>query len=186
MTETNLTLASILDLPTYSPEMDLCSARSLIDANAHSGIECPCCGQFARVYKRKFNAGMARALIWLVTLDDNFPNPEWTDVPKVAPKWLVKIAGEFAKAAHWGLSEQMVNDDPKKRCSGLWRPTEKGRNFVYSAITIPTHVYLYDNTVVKFSNEVTNVHDALGKKFDYGELMKTIDETEIHEEQNEE
>jgi hypothetical protein len=155
--------------PYWAPQKPLHEAREELELVAWgAGGDCPCCGQFTKVYKRKFNAGMARGLIWLVLLDE----PEWTDVPKLAPKWLIKIAGEFAKSAHWGLSEQKPTDDPNQKCSGLWRPTEKGANFVSDSLTIPTHVYLYDNAVIKFTQEETTIREALGKRFSYEELME--------------
>ena len=105
--------------------------------------------------------------------------PDWTDVPRTAPLWLIKIAGEFAKAAHWGLIEQKKNDDPAKRCSGLWRATARGKNFAHGLELIPTHVYLFDNKVVGFEGEETTIQRALGNRFNYEELMRGIHPSEL-------
>ena len=97
------------------------------------------------------------------------PN-ERIDTRRCGPKWLVAAGGEFAKLAHWTLIRQRVNEDTGKRTSGVWAPTKRGVEFAYGRIAIASHVHLYNNSPVGFSGR-TNIHGALGTKFDYEELM---------------
>jgi hypothetical protein len=138
-------------------------------ANMDDGADCPCCGQFCKVYRRAFNAAMARGLIWLV---EKSPAGEWVDVPLEAPGWLTR-SRELPKARYWGLIEEKPNVDPAKRCSGVWRPTDSGRGFVYEELCIPSHVYLFDNAVSAFEKDKkVSIRQALGSEFDYSELMQ--------------
>ena len=36
---------------------------------------------------------------------------------------------------------------------------------------VPSHAELYDNRLLGFSDEQISIHDALGKRFNYTELM---------------
>ena len=38
-------------------------AKTFLRKNFDQGIDCPCCGQFVKKYKRKLNSSMAYALI---------------------------------------------------------------------------------------------------------------------------
>jgi len=136
----------------------------------HEGdqLTCPVCDQNCKVYKRKLNSGMAAALCWLVRVFDG----GWIDVPSDAPRFVLRTK-EYGTVRHWGLIEQRPNDDnPSKKESGLWMPTEEGIAFAKGQIRVPKHVYLYNNKPLQFSDEDTNIVEALGDKFDYAELMQ--------------
>lgn len=145
-------------------------AREFVLRHLEEGVQCPCCGQLARLYKRALNSAMARSLIWLV--GESGPNLDWVDVPNTAPKWLLK-SRELPKLVHWGLIEEMPKDplDTSKRTSGWWRPTSKGRQFAKNTIKVPKRVHLYNNAVQRFDPEEISILDALGTKFDYADLI---------------
>lgn len=146
-------------------------ARDFVFQNLEEGVQCPCCDQQAKLYKRPLNSTMARGLIWLV--GESGPNLDWVGVSQDGPKWLVKAGGEFAKLAHWGLIEEMPKDplDTTKRTSGWWRPTFKGRQFAKNTIKVPKRVHLYNNEVQGWDDETISIVDALGTKFDYRDLI---------------
>ena len=152
-------------------EQSLGDARLHVVRGIEVGCSCPACGQLARVYKRKLNVSMVASLCWLVRKSG--PDLRWVHVNKDAPKWVVRQGGELAKLAHWGLVEAQDKDedDTSKRTSGLWRPTLTGVDFAYDRIEMPTYAYLYDNRCMELSEETCVVRDALGTRFDYGELM---------------
>ncbi len=83
--------------------------------------------------------------------------------------------GDYAKLVHWNLIEQKPKDrgDTTRRDSGLWRPTFKGLDFAHQRCVVPSHVYLYDNILQKSEDTQINIVDALGKHFDYRELMRS-------------
>lgn len=64
----------------------------------------------------------------------------------------------LAKAAHWGLIEQAPNNDKTKRCSGLWKPTPSGIEFVYKRILVASHVFLYNSSVRGFADGILYFH----------------------------
>ena len=137
----------------------------LKDGKLHT---CPVCDQKCKIYKRRFNSGMAGTLCWMVSTFDG----DWLDIPKCGPRFVL-AAREYNKTRHWGLAEQKTNgDNPAKKNSGLWRPTAKGVDFIERRITIPSHVFLHNNHVLDFSNEQTDIIEALGENFDYDELMQ--------------
>jgi hypothetical protein len=149
----------------------LSDARSLVERNREEGVSCPCCGQFAKVYKRTFNASMAKALVWLhITSVDC--TDRWVDVANVAPKWLLR-SREFPKLAFWGLIEQAPNvHDEHKRASGVWAITDLGRKLVQQKVTIPRAAYVYNGQVIRHSDDHTTIREALGTHFDYRDVMR--------------
>lgn len=151
--------------------MTLIEARRYVEANRDKGIECPCCGQFAKTYRRKLNVSMARGLIWLV---NQCITDEWVDVPSTAPKWLLR-SRELPKLSYWGLVEERpLYKKVEKRCSGFWRPTKRGVDFAYRRSRVPSHVFIYDNDVVGTSEVQIDIVTALGAKFSYAELMNAV------------
>lgn len=145
-------------------------ARAHVLANLETGVMCPCCGQMAREYKRKLNSGMARSLIWLVRRWRE--TQDWVELGSEAPKWLLRSGGQLATLRHWGLVEQKPNTDEAKRSSGHWRPTKEGVRFSMNKTRISCYVYLYNNTVRGFSDEMTDIVGALDDPFSYTQLME--------------
>ena len=134
-----------------------------------SGSNCPCCGQFVKLYARRLNAGMVAGLIWIVraSIDGAFVH-----LPSKAPRQVVAIAGEFARLEHWGLVQQEPNADTGKTHSGSWRPTRLGIDFAMQRVKVPTHVLLFNQSVYGFKKETFGVIKALERgRFNYRELM---------------
>lgn len=165
--------------------MSLSKTATLDDAKvwlrdrAREGEICPCCEQYVKVYKRALNAQMARWLIWLVRCyrqsvlasDGNDSIKQWVDI-KGSPV----RGGDYAKLVHWALVEHKRNEkDATRKDSGLWRPTQRGVDFVFRRCSVPSHVYLYDNRRLNWDDNTirqVTVVDCLDKKFNYEELMK--------------
>jgi hypothetical protein len=161
-------------LPEGLDDWSLAHAREHLRERVENGIKCPCCGQFAKVYRRKLNSGMAASLLWLVKTFEK--TQTWVEVQKKAPRY-VMANREMGKLVHWGLVELQENlDDPKRKTIGLWRPTGTGVDFIYGRLVVPCRVYLYDNTVVGFDSKRIGIREALetkNNKFDYDELMRS-------------
>jgi hypothetical protein len=146
-------------------------AKEEIMASMEAGdsTDCPCCNQKVKLYKRPLNSQMAMWLIALVKAYRAQGRKGWiavTDEPFKSAR-----GGDYAKLQHWGLIEQCPNDDPKKRTSGLWRPTNEGILFADNKTLVASHVHIYNNTVMGWSQEMIAITDALGKKFDYREVI---------------
>lgn len=175
----------------------LAQATDWLRLRADKGVRCPCCKQYVKIYKRTLGSQMARWLIWLVRTWEHVDKGSYGSTPRFestrrAPHgaWVdIRLSpvrgGDYAKLAHWGLVEQKPNDGKKDngakdtKDSGYWRPTYKGIDFVRRRITVPSHVYLYDNVKLKEEERMISIDDALGKKYSYDELMNAPVHVEV-------
>ena len=132
------------------------------------GGRCPCCRRWGKINGYQVNSTQTRGMIWMLK---NFRKSAWVDLGK-APKWILRSKA-MATLHHWGLLETKTKTDEDKRGSGLWRLTQRGRDFVYGRIKLPKHAFVFDNKLIKFSKEQVDVIKTLGKKFSYEELMNT-------------
>lgn len=149
-------------------------AKNFLRENWKEGVKCPCCGRKVQLYKHSLTSGMARTLIYMNRITE-IENP---------PGGFVKVQEVFAKRyganatamgysllKWWGLLIMQDNDDPTRRGTGYWCITDKGKRFVHGDLTVPAQVFIYDNKRQGFSEEHVTIKEALGKHFDYLELM---------------
>lgn len=129
------------------------------------GTTCPCCGQMAKVYKRKLNANMARSLL----VGYREAGLDWFHAPSV-----VKDRGEMAKLRYWKLVEEEQALRPDGGRAGCWRVTSAGQMFALGQTVVPAHALVYDSRLVRLdeSSGKISIYDALGAKFNYQELMR--------------
>lgn len=138
-------------------------AQDYLRAHLDEGTECPVCTQLVKVYRRKINAGMARALIALYR-ESAF---EFAHLARLAP-W----THEGGQLAWWGLIEQDGSKREDGGQSGWWRLTANGRAFVHNQLKVPKYVHVYNGRVLRIDDtEHVSIIDALGTKFDYRELI---------------
>jgi hypothetical protein len=142
----------------------LSEAKSWLRSRLDEGDKCPCCTQFAKVYERKINSGMARALIHQYRTVGQ-------EVAHTAS--LCRFTHEAAQLAWWGLLEQ----DEERRAdggrSGWWRVTDLGRDFALNRVTVPKYARVYDGRLLSLvRSEEVSIVDAVGTKFNYHELME--------------
>ena len=142
-------------------------ARAELMEQLDEGVTCPCCGQFAKRYKRKLNSSMAAALCWMW----GHSRDKWINVPETAPAWILK-AREYPKLAWWGLIEERPKEGNQKgRTSGVWRVTEKGADFARGCTDVSMYAFVYNGEVQDFTETTTHIRRALTDRFDYDELM---------------
>lgn len=99
---------------------------------------------------------------------------DWVCMPEVAPRYILR-SNQWGTAAYWELIIQKPNDsDKRKRCSGYWKPTQKGIDFVERRCLIPRIVHLYDKQIQGYSTELISVDEALGDHYDYTEMMEKL------------
>lgn len=149
-------------------------AKLFLRKNWEKGVVCPCCNHFVKRYKYAFHNGMARALIYLYQATNNGIGSDNDGYINVNPYFVsigVKFFGYHPKLEHWRMIERMPNTDTTKPWSGYWRITERGKQFADGNLKVAKHVYLYNKDALGFSDELIDIRDALGKKFDYDELM---------------
>lgn len=151
---------------TEQPLYTLDQARAwLSEQLREKGATCPCCGQMAKVYKRKINANMVRSLI----LGYQAAGMGWFHAPSVA-----RDRGEMSKLRYWELveEEQALRLDGGR--AGFWRLTQLGQLFVLGLVSVAAHALIYDSKLLRLdeSSGKVNIHEALGARFNYQELMK--------------
>jgi len=144
-------------------------ARQEIWRKRRVGAYCPCCGQKCRVYRRTITA---HAAAWLVVLVRLWRETGGQWIPVKTPE-LSRFTrgGDYAKLAHWGLIEQQVKGRAQTRQSGMWRPTSRGVAFVDDQERVPQYCHIYLNKVMEFTGVDITINQALGRKFDYNELL---------------
>lgn len=149
-------------------------AKQHLKDNWDKGTRCPCCTQWVQRYPYSFHSGMARALIYIYQAtqrgkgleDDGFFHIEnyFVDIG-------VKIKGSHGKLKYWGMLEQRQNTDPKKHNSGYWSITQRGIDFVHGKLLVTRKALLFNEKCYGFVGNKISIQDALGKNFDYQEMM---------------
>ena len=160
-------------------ESSVKEARVFLQKNwtKSSGAKCPCCNQKVKMYARKFNATMAYGLLLMYDFGKIQGFDNWVKMnEEIASKGIPSSNIEYAKLRYWGLAEEKPNKDESKKDSGYWRITTKGRNFANNYISIESHLMIYNNKVVAKhpKNKTVSITEALGKRFNYTEMMRGI------------
>ena len=132
----------------------------------HGGAECPCCHQNAKVYRRPLNARQGRVLIAM----HQQVGSEWCHLPDIeAP---LRLGGsETAKARYWGLLVSREDEREDGGKAGTWKLTGKGVMFVLGTVLVPKYSLIYNKRCLGLQGESVSIHDVLGEKFSYRELM---------------
>lgn len=163
----------------------LAEVKKHIEDNAKDGVRCPACGRYCKVYQYHLHSSMVECLIGLVRaykrklekyskLPEMPPGGVWVHVRSVSVRGgnATNRGGHLAKGQHWGLVEPKPNDeDPTKRSSGYWRPTQLAMDFVNDLTELPKYVLLYQNEVQGLAPKTIGIKEALGKRINYEELM---------------
>lgn len=142
------------------------AAREWLQERLDDGQDCPCCGQLAKVYRRKIHAAMARDLIraWRCV------GSGWFHIRTT----LGHDGGDFAKLAYWGLIEEfdVTRDDGGR--AGWWRITGRGQAYLCDAYKVPKYVRVYNGQLLNHTGDLVGIRDALGTRFRYDDLMAGV------------
>lgn len=127
---------------------------------------CPCCSRAAAIRNRHLDFAKADTLIkfWANA------GREWAEMKEAVPGL---PGGEYGKLRLWGLMERAIGhrQDGSPR-TGWWRVTDKGERWLRDEITVPEIARVFANRVIEFGGtEEWTIHDALGRTFDYREMM---------------
>ena len=146
-------------------------ARDWLRDRVDHGEHCPCCTQFAKVYRRALTSAPARVLIELHRRDQGGAYlflPTILDTMTGTPHQ----GGYGTLGHHWGLLEPQPGEreDGSWRV-GWWRLTDRGRAFVLGRRTVPKYARIYDGRCLGLDGPDWTIVQALGKRFDYRELM---------------
>src|ERR1044072_5955600 len=146
------------------PAMTLGEAADRLRGLVDHGHECPCCTQFAKVYRRKIHATMARELIQFYRVAGR----DWGHLPSI----LGYNGGDVTKCRYWGLivEDDAIRDDGSSG-AGWWQGTPAGHLWVRGRLAVPKFARIYDGRCLGLEGALVTIRDALGDRFDYGDLM---------------
>lgn len=140
--------------------------QSLVD-----GAWCPCCDQWAKIYRWKLYGSAIRLLHglyeWASANGSEFVHSR--DVKRPGQ------GGDGTQLRHWGLVEQEKERRPDGGRSGFWRITVKGVAFLKDQTKIPKYAYVYNGEVLSLSGDLVSVRDIIGNTFNYDEMMGPAD-----------
>jgi len=148
------------------------------------GTDCPCCTRHARRQHRAFGCGPARWLIELVYLSDTGQavhtgeilkalkgnNVSGSDATSILPLYGLIEAAEDPEMSH-NPPPPSSRSHAQGRTSGFWVATKLGRAFALDKVKIPERVVTCLGVPEAFEGEGVSIKDALGKKFNYSEIM---------------
>ena len=143
--------------------MTLTEAQQWLSKRVEHGAPCPCCTQYAKIYKRKLNSGMARSLIVMYRR----AGTNWLYIPtEVGSR-----SREEGKLVCWQLVQEADQSRDDGGRAGWWRLTNHGVWFVTGRIKVPSHARIYNGRCLGLTGELVSIRDCLGKRFNYDELM---------------
>lgn len=163
------------DMPTpeplvIDPATPLHAVRDMVGRERWHGIDCPACGQHARVYVRKLNRSMAVALLKMYRAGS-------VEGPVHTPTVLAGNRGEEARLSYWGLTRPAVRpgSPPGTRPSrGWWAVTRRGALWLLDGCTVPLSAVIYNGTCLHLTGPPTGIRDALDDPgFSLRELLDT-------------
>lgn len=134
------------------------------------GTTCPCCDKHGQIYTRKFNSYMAVTLIHIYNGTMHRP-AEFIKINAYLLEHHKMTSSDFWKCEWWGLIERIDKENDVKGKSGYGRLTQRGRMFAECKLVIPASAKEYNGKVMEFSQDTTDIVGALGKRFDYYELI---------------
>ncbi len=145
------------------------------EENWTRGCRCSVCGHYVRKYRKTiYNvSAYALILIYKLTLKLN-PDGGWLHITKEFAKHfgLHASAYDYSQLERWGLTERKKpNLEKNKPSNGFYRITQLGIDFVEGRAKVKKYLWMYNGKVLEWEDEETTLKEALGKKFDYQELM---------------
>jgi hypothetical protein len=131
-------------------------AREWISREVMHGVSCPLCTQFAKIYKRPIESGMAFGLIEMYLSRGREP---------FHTAFLAMVRGP-AKLRYWDL---VAEDDEKG--TGWWHITDLGESFIRGTARVQKYALIYDAHFIGLDGPLVTIQECLGNKFDRAELL---------------
>jgi len=144
-------------------------AREYLKKTRGAGAECPCCGQYVKLYKRALTNEMAACLVDIVM--KFFHSRDW-----VLAHELDTHGGDYAKLVYWDLIQFENPKAGSARSAGGMRPTELGIKFALGRAKVTSHVLLYNNKMLGFDGDPIEIGDV--PNFNYTEIRATVEKAE--------
>jgi hypothetical protein len=140
-------------------------AKEFLRAGYDKGVTCPCCGQLAKLYKRKINSGMALFLIGLYRLNQKNPGAEFSNKSVMSEMNINTSSLDYSVLKHFNVVQGSVAN------KGDWSITPFGIAFVEGSATLPEKVLIYNNKKQGYDGDRVTIQQALTSKFNLTELL---------------
>lgn len=125
-----------------------------------TGVTCPCCKRFARIYYRDIHSTMAKSIVSLYVLQKDNPTRADFHIKEISKVTrFFHNASDVGKLAAWDIVK-------KGEATGTWAISKKGLDWVEGKITVPKSVIMYEGEVLGFKGDSVQVEDCLKEKFD--------------------
>lgn len=149
---------------------DVNAVREWLRLHRHAGVDCPACDQFVKLYPRAITATMARGLIAVYRYQVATGEP-WVCLLRVLTD--IRMNTQFCLLRNWGLIEPKPGQrDDGSRRTGWWNVTSKGQGFVLDRLKLPKYAMVYNGNTEYYDGPLLGITEALGKRFNYRELMR--------------
>lgn len=133
------------------------------------GGDCPCCKRHGKYNGYSITKTDARFLVWIFTNGDK---DGWVHTPTQAPREFLQ-AKSFTNLRYWALIENYPNDNKKIKGSGLWRITKKGIKYMQGEMQLPKKAFVFDRTLVGFSEKQVYFRECFKENFDLEQVMQS-------------
>lgn len=162
--------------PKDPNEATLEEAKAWLRKRVDKGAHCPCCNKPVRVFTYKFHTTMARVLLLVYRVAEEMkPEGGWFHIQKELEKRGYDHPQDlvYSKLRYWKLIESETGRTGGGPGKGVWRITERGRQFAEGKILIERTARIYDKKALPSgqAQEQVSIHDALGDRFNYDDMM---------------
>jgi len=147
----------------------------VITDHFEQGIDCPCCGRYVKLYKRKLHNEMATFLMQLVRQYKS--EPRWYSTRELVTS-ARKASTDGSYLVHWGLIERKSSKNSSGATCGMYRPTKLGIKFSQNKVSVPSHLHMICGEVAGFGPDHIYIKDCLESPFEFAQLMGGIMESQ--------
>lgn len=161
--------------PAWTPTIE--EIRAYMRERWGEGVECPCCSQNVKLWKRRVNRGMAEVLVALARetvrrriSPDHRP---YINVERDLIRGNEELQGarDWATLRFWNLIEPL-GDGGSRKATGEWRITVGGLWIVShpDRALLPDWIEVFNNRARGQSEEKRSLLDALQRPFSWQEV----------------
>lgn len=133
------------------------------------GGDCPCCKRHGKYNGYSITKTDAKALVWIFV---NGNKDGWVHMPTQAPREFMR-AKSFTNLRYWALIENYPNDNKDVKGSGFWRVTNKGIKYMRGEMQLPKKAFVFDRTLVGFSEQQVFFRECFKDHFNLEEVMNS-------------
>jgi|WetSurMetagenome_2_1015567.scaffolds.fasta_scaffold632674_1 hypothetical protein len=169
-----------INLP-ISPTVTLAEAQDKLKSHVKGpGVICPCCHQLVRMVEKELSSTMVYVLILMYR---HFQTAsDWLDMSQYLDNMVALGSevkgGEWSKLKYWQLiverppeKKSVLNPKPTVKTQGMYKLTDKGRDFVLGKLKAPKSLWIYNGHVIEANKKSMSIQECLGKDYKYEDIM---------------